>query len=201
MTFSGNSKMLNILTALPSLRVMKRVRGFTLLEILVVLFIAAILTTLLLSAVMSARNAAANIACSNNLRQLGIALNSYASSYNCFPSSMIVADAGIPARGNCFSVYTHVLAELDQQSLFNAVNFQVGQYPSGVKAENITASNYRLGVLICPADSLVSSTQGPIVSYRFNMGKSIDSFPTDLRSLGPFQLERWVTFCHPRWVF
>lgn len=92
----------------------KNLSGFTLIELVVVLFVLAVLAALLLPATRRARPAAQRTQCRNNLKQIGLALYNYESDYGAFPPAYTVDANGKPLH----SWRTLILPYLDQQALY-----------------------------------------------------------------------------------
>lgn len=132
-------------------------RAFTLIELLVVIAIIAVLIALLLPAVQAAREAARRSQCVNNLKQLGLAVHNYESTYSCFPPSCSgpeVAGTGSVDSGWSYGWPLALMSGMEQQTLFNTTNF----YSKPRGPENSTVGYAQLGALLCPSDG---STQKP----------------------------------------
>jgi prepilin-type N-terminal cleavage/methylation domain-containing protein/prepilin-type processing-associated H-X9-DG protein len=127
-------------------------RGFTLIELLVVIAIIAVLIALLLPAVQSAREAARRIQCSNNLKQLGLALHNYHSQQDCFPPGYLSLrdQVTFDNDGPGWGWTARLLSQMEQAALFNSINC-----PLGIEAPaNQTARLAVLASFLCPSDTM-----------------------------------------------
>ncbi|OAI56522.1 hypothetical protein AYO47_08940 [Planctomyces sp. SCGC AG-212-M04] len=149
--------------------------GFTLIELLVVIAIIAILIALLLPAVQQAREAARRTQCKNNLKQLGLAIHNYESTYSCSPAgklgmggaSAVSGTTGVPDQ-LIRNVQGHatLLPYLEQAPIYNQLNFSAafGNYKSGACTSPLATPNVPqsttflqlaaqpLQAVICPSD-------------------------------------------------
>ena len=129
-------------------------RAFTLIELLVVIAIIAVLIALLLPAVQAAREAARRVRCVNNMKQLGLAMHNYHATHGVFPPGRI--NSYVAGNGRCWGAYAQMLPQLEQQRLFDAMNFGVNpdpDYTATTAAANRTAAVTVVSALLCPADA------------------------------------------------
>jgi prepilin-type N-terminal cleavage/methylation domain-containing protein len=141
----------------------KSVRAFTLIELLVVIAIIAVLIALLLPAVQAAREAARRVHCTNNLKQLGVAMHNYHDSVNTFPigvmgirSATHYPQVGDPTGSiNRRTWAFMILPYIEQGALYNAVNFSLPFNPPTGAANN-TVSETLIVEYLCPDDPTVN---------------------------------------------
>ncbi len=136
--------------------------GFTLIELLVVIAIIGVLIALLLPAVQAAREAARRAQCTNNLKQIGIALHNYHDSLGSLPIGEV--------RGSSYSALSQALPYMEQGNSFNAINFSLPQ----ANPANDTARMVNLGTLLCPSDIANRLPErGAATNYHANKGTNV----------------------------
>jgi prepilin-type N-terminal cleavage/methylation domain-containing protein len=118
-----------------------RPRGFTLVELLVVIAIIGVLVALLLPAVQSAREAARRMQCSNNLRQIALAVQNYHDTYRFLPPG-----ASDPSLAGS-SGFAAILPFLEQAALYQLYDFSKGNSDPA----NLQAVSQRIKTYLCPS--------------------------------------------------
>ena len=149
---------------MPFLRMVKRWRGFTLIELLVVIAIIAILIGLLLPAVQKVREAAARTQCSNNLKQMSLAVHNFHDSLKQYPPLLGRFNQPGPAPGQpnnppWGNVHFYILPFIEQD------NFYKSTYDPNVDG-NKSSNGYRpwinrwkpIKTYICPSDPSIPAT-------------------------------------------
>jgi len=143
-------------------------KGFTIIELLVVITVIGVLMALLLPAVQSARESGRRAQCLNNLRQVGIALANYNDTHRVIvPGRIFGIATGPPPASGCDGTmlsgcqdtpwFALLLPQLEQQPLYNQFNFALGtegpvylNYP-GYFA-NTTVFGTKISIFQCPSD-------------------------------------------------
>ena len=130
-----------------------RKHGFTLVELLVVITIIGILIALLLPAVQAAREAARRLQCSNNFKQIGLALHNYESARGTFPQGELTSEVG--ACGWTKQYYgcgwgVMILPYLELRNVYD--HFDFNKYYNVAPNSDLTAGGTSLKAYQCPSD-------------------------------------------------
>jgi prepilin-type N-terminal cleavage/methylation domain-containing protein len=142
--------------------------GFTLVELLVVIAIIGVLVALLLPAVQAAREAARRSSCSNNLKNLGLAMHNYHDTNNAFPYG-----DRLTGNSRTFGWTARILPFIEQQPLYDRINWSAswsdttpvnGYYNKQIQSNKIN-------VFLCPSatnDKTTSDLDGTTPAYTFH---------------------------------
>ncbi|MHB8899766.1 MAG: DUF1559 domain-containing protein [Thermoguttaceae bacterium] len=128
---------------------MKRRPGFTLVELLVVIAIIGILIALLLPAVQAAREAARRSQCTNNMKQIGLAMHNYHDTFKTFPPG---------AWGCCWGTWAICIQQfMEQNALYDLYHFE-RKWGTPIDdcryshANNLPVTTTRIAAMTCPSD-------------------------------------------------
>jgi prepilin-type N-terminal cleavage/methylation domain-containing protein len=156
--------------------------GFTLVELLVVITIIGVLIAMLLPAVQAAREAARRMQCTNNLKQLGLALHNYAATWHeCFPRGAAGVPAGFTAGSATVttSVGFHVLLlpYIEQESLYNKISLSVSSVGATTSISCYMCPSWPYAIVYTGSTANPFRLAGAITTYNGVAGAHADTEP------------------------
>lgn len=146
--------------------------GFTLVELLVVIAIIGVLVALLLPAVQAAREASRRSKCSNNLKQIGLAMHNHHDTIGVFPFGQFGGYANngslpvppAPTTKSCITWPILILPYAEQQPLYDTITNYLINNPSLTGYTATTVNQTKIAFYMCPTDQ----NSGKVVSEGFH---------------------------------
>lgn len=133
-----------------------RRNAFTLVELLVVIAIIGVLIALLLPAVQQAREAARRMSCSNNVKQLGLAMHNYHDTYGTFPFGYIADDPDMGVHRRICWMQT-ILPFIEQNALADLLKADTTEYLMHISSD---IQGVEIDGLLCPSEANADATGG-----------------------------------------
>ena len=162
-------------------------RGFTLIELLVVIAIIAVLIALLLPAVQSAREAARRAQCTNNMKQLGLALHNYLSATDAIPHVYPVwfyprVTGSVSDGWGGWSPQSQMFPYLEQTRSVQRDQLRAAEPVQWFSMANMSFIGTRIASFLCPSSPLAKGTlaccnnliKSPGNNYFASVGPSLD---------------------------
>ena len=179
-------------------------RGFTLVELLAVIAIIGVLVALLLPAVQAARESARRVACTNNLKQMGLAMSTFVDANGRLPKLMDYdyrttawpATTGSPVNSphGVWNATWDLLPFLEEQALDDARTSYVAVTPSGRVNTSVPNSSQAVKVLKCPSNPF-SQSAALRWDYAYNYGDRNSGpghvYDNNGQDRGPFRIGHW----------
>ncbi len=152
-------------------RASRNPKGFTLVELLVVIAIIGVLVSLLLPAIQAAREAARRMSCSNNMRQIALAMHNYESANKKFPASLFIG----PNQFR-WSAQARILPYIEQNGITDGIDFSKDY--ATVYLNGLLLRSLRVASFICPdeardeqrVDEATGTPTDYLLNYAVNCG-------------------------------
>lgn len=177
------------------MRRMTRPSGFTLVELLVVIAIIGVLIALLLPAVQMAREAARRMSCTNNQKQLGLALHNYHDTYLTFPRYN--QKGVVSGASDSYATGPHVklLPFIEQSAVYEQIKTATSNFYRDVSNSESLVQNNRISGFVCPSDSVFpdSARQGNC-NYPLCAGSNLSWDVSEANQNGVFNWRNEINF-------
>ncbi|QDS90309.1 putative major pilin subunit [Rosistilla ulvae] len=171
-------------------------KGFTLVELLVVIAIIGILVGLLLPAVQAAREAARRMQCTNNLKQLALALHNYHDTYLTFPRYAQIPGSRTTNSDYNYSVQIKLLPFIEQTALYDTIKENSNDFYASPGGDN-EVRVFRNTAFVCPSDMpFPSDSYKGNCNYPVSAGSNLGWDVSTSRHNGVFQASAATNMAH-----